>query len=272
MNRKNNKKNQKKSVLPKVLLLILLTLLLATEVVWLLRDKPAAEPDTILPSDALPDKPSPAPTSPTETAAQTQGASETEPMDMHPINLGYGITLERVDDYTGAYMEDGSDEVVSGIMMAFITNSGDQDLQFAKVEVAFPDGVYYFEISDLPAGASVVVLEKNRAAMNDGVPTSAIMKNTVFFQEKMNIHADVFEVSGASGMLNVKNMSDHDISGDIYIHYKNCVDDLFFGGIAYRVRIEGGLKAGEIRQIMTGHYNPQNCVIVAIEYQSENNA
>ena len=48
-------------------------------------------------------------------------------------------------------------------------------------------------------------------------------------------------------------------------HYKNKIGDTYYGGIAYRVKVEGGLKAGEIRQVMTSHYNPDNCSIVAIE-------
>jgi len=37
------------------------------------------------------------------------------------------------------------------------------------------------------------------------------------------------------------------------VYYKNAAQDIYYGGITYRITIEGGLKAGEIRQTMTKH-------------------
>ena len=55
-----------------------------------------------------------------------------------------------------------------------------------------------------------------------------------------------------------------DISGDIYIYYKFAATDIFYGGITFRVRVEGGLKAGELRQIPAGHFKPGECRIVQV--------
>ena len=254
-----------------IILVVFLSLLFVPELISMIREKSAAQPETTPPVVTEPEG-EPASTAPTETepAEEPETVVETEPVQMQPINLGYDLILEEVGEYTGAYMEDGSDEIVSGIMMARIANTGDQDLQFCKVELTFENDKFLFEITDFPAGATVIALEKNRALMTDEVLSSASLENVAFFNEGMNIYADIFETSGASGMLNVKNISNSDISSDIYIHYKNYIGDIYYGGIAYRVKIEGGLKAGEIRQIMTGHYDPKNCTIVAIEYNAEN--
>ena len=254
------KKRKRNPAIFIIILVVFLGLLFVPELISMIREKTAAQPDTTNPVVTEPD-----------TEPVTTVPVETDPSDeMQPINLGYELILEEVGEYTGAYMEDGSDEIVSGIMMARIANTGDQDLQFCKVELTFENDKFLFEITDFPAGATVIALEKNRALMTDEVLSSASLENVAFFNEGMNIYADIFETSGASGMLNVKNISNSDISSDIYIHYKNYIGDMYYGGIAYRVKIEGGLKAGEIRQIMTGHYDPKNCTIVAIEYNTEN--
>jgi len=274
MKAKNRKKKQKKSSLPKLLLLILLTLLLAVEVMWLLnRQGHMEEENAVKPTEAaapaatempatVPSAESAEPEMPTEAEATE---TQTQNLEMKPINLGFGLVLEQVTDYTGAYMEDGSDEIVSGVMMALISNTGEKDLQYAKIEVAFDSGSYLFEITDLPAGADVVALEKNRAQLPSGSPVSAVLANSAFFPESTSTYPEIFEISGANGMLNIKNISENEVFDDIYIHYKNKIGDTYYGGIAYRVKVEGGLKAGEIRQVMTGHYNPDNCIIVAIE-------
>ena len=80
------------------------------------------------------------------------------------INLGNGLVITDIGNYTGIYMEDGTDEVVSGVLMMIVKNTGDKTVQYAKIilEAGETDGV--FELTTLPAGASAVLLEKTRMA------------------------------------------------------------------------------------------------------------
>ena len=81
------------------------------------------------------------PTQPTNeiTSSTTQPADEpapTEPeatyqanigeLDEVNIVLGSGLGILDVGSYTGIFMEDGSDEVVSGVLMAVVTNRSDR--------------------------------------------------------------------------------------------------------------------------------------------------
>ena len=205
----------------------------------------------------------------TESAPATDAPDETM-SPVLPINLGCGVYLEQVNKYTGVYMEDGSDEMVSGIMMVRITNTGEDDIQLMHIEVAYPEANYYFQVTNLPAGSSAVLLEQSRQAMPGGDPLSAVASNVVLFQENMTVDTSVFEISGASGMMNVKNISGADIDGDIYVYYKYKTQDVFYGGITFRVTVQGGLKAGEIRQLMTSHFNPDTCQVVMVENVQRN--
>lgn len=181
------------------------------------------------------------------------------------INLGYGMYLEDVAKYTGVYMEDGTDEVVSGILMVMVKNTGTQDIQYAEIELPVGDKLAYFTLTNLPMGESVVLLEKNRMAYNGDVTyTTAIAKNVIPFQEPMDLCADQLQIRGQNGVLNVTNISDEDITGDIVIYYKNSSSDMLYGGITYRVMIPGGIKTGETRQAASGHYSANGSRIVQV--------
>ena len=60
------------------------------------------------------------------------------------------------------------------------------------------------------------------------------------------------------------NISGQDIIGDVVIYYKNAAEDLYYGGITYRVRIEGGMKADEIKQIMASHFSDTGSKIMFV--------
>lgn len=202
----------------------------------------------------------------TQIPETTAPAETTEPEEpFQPINLGYGVYLEQVRGYTGIYMEDGSDQVVSDVMMIRICNTGEDDIQLMNIEVGYPEETYNFTVTNLPAGAAAVLLELDRASMPEGNPISAVANNVVLFSEGMEADFSVYEISGMDGALNVKNISGTDISGDVYVYYKYKIQDVYYGGITFRVKVEGGLAAGEIRQIMTSHFNPDNCEVIMIE-------
>jgi hypothetical protein len=180
------------------------------------------------------------------------------------LTVAEGVTIESIAKYTGIYMEDGTDEVVSGVMMLILNNDSDKDLQYAEITLTYEDGTKAeFTVTNLPDGQKVVLLEKNRLQYRTDKPKTAEAKNTVFV-DAFTMHIDTIQISGLQGMLNVKNISGKDISGDIYVYYKNSATDLLYGGITYRSKVSGGLKAGEIRQITAGHYNPKSSSIVMV--------
>lgn len=196
--------------------------------------------------------------------AETQQTIRIEAEEQAPINLGCGLQITDAGRYTGAYMEDGSGEVVSDVMMVVVHNSGEQDIQLANIVAVCGDAEYRFSLTNLAAGERAVLLDLDRKVSEGGGLSSAIVTEIVLFSEPMDRMPDTIEISGLEGMLNVKNISDADIDGDIFIYYKYAAQDIYYGGITFRVRIEGGLKAGELRQIPAGHYSPEGCTIVQV--------
>lgn len=249
MSNKNNKKKIGRGGL--VILIILIAAVIAAVMLW----------------SFLPDQPEQKPRK-TTAAAETsavQTTGETAP-GLHEVNLDLGFGLEIIDkgSYTGAYMEDGSNEILSDVMMIIVRNSGDADIQLSDITAVCGGQEYRFRLTNLAVGSQAVLLDLDRRSAVDGELSSVTMDNTAFFSEPMSLREDAICIGGLDGMLNVENVSGNDLSGDIYIYYKYASEDLFYGGITFRVRIEGGLKAGELRQIPAGHYEPAGCTIVQV--------
>lgn len=189
--------------------------------------------------------------------------AQIQPQVQTPINLGSGLEITDSGKYTGLYMEDGSNALVSDVMMVVVCNNGEQDVQFASFTAVSGKETYRFQLTNLAAGEKVVLLDLDQKKSGDFL-TSAAMDQVVLFQEPMSVYADRIQISSMDGMMNVKNISNADITDDIYVYYKYAAQDLYYGGITFRVRVEGGLKAGEIRQVLSQHHTAKGCAIVQV--------
>ena len=214
---------------------------------------------------------------PIQTPAVRTEPTETEPVQTVPtqtlptvvetqpgISLDYGLQITDHGSYTGVYMEDGSNEIVSEVMMLVVQNNGEADIQLAELTTLCGGETYRFKLTNLAVGKRAVLLDLDRKRAEGGTPEAVELDSVARFQEPMELHEDAIEIGGLEGMLNVKNISDTDISGDIHIYYKYAAQDIYYGGITFRVRIQGGLKAGELRQIPAGHFDPKGCEIIQV--------
>lgn len=201
------------------------------------------------------------PTQPTQAPVIAQAQLDRNPS----FDLGQGLILRRTGSYSGKFWEDGSDETVSQVQAILVENTAGRMLQYAVIKLQYQDHTAVFEVSCLPAGAKVLVQEKNRAAYDPKSAESATASQVVFLASEPNWQKD-FAMQGLSGALNLKNMTGTDIPGDIYIYYKNAAGDMYYGGIAYRIRLEGGMKAEQIRQILAAHFDPAGSKVVMIQY------
>lgn len=215
---------------------------------------------------------------PMEPAASTEPTGKdtpaTEPMVQEvvlnnkaelPVTLDERLEITDIGEYTGIFMEDGSDEVVSGVLMLVVKNTGEQAVQYAEITLPTDNGEAKFTLSTLPAGESVVLLEQSRMAYNGKEEVSqAAASNVAVFPEALSLAEDKLQLQVLDGALNVTNISGGDITGDVVIYYKNAASDLYYGGITYRVRIEGGIKADEIKQIMASHFSDTGSKIMFV--------
>lgn len=200
----------------------------------------------------------------TEPEQPTSQIKLPEPEDSQTAFLGDNLYITDIGNYTGAYMEDGSDEILTGILMIVLKNEGEAALQLARISLVYADFTANFEVTNLPAGESVVLLEKNRHPYVSDRYLRATTENVVFFQEPMSLQEDKVKITGSKGFLEVENLTDETM-GEIYIYYKNSAADLLYGGITYRARVDSGLKAGRKTTVRTNHFNPKTCTILNVQ-------
>ncbi len=218
------------------------------------------------------ENPTPDVTDPAADTAQTVPGTSTEPVQTtlaqeipESFDLGSGVLVTEFLSYTGAFMEDRTDEVVTDVLAIRVTNTGDEYIQTMDITLTAGDTEAVFSLSTLFPGDTVIVLEKNRMAYSTAPGfTQAVAGNVALFQEPPTLCADQLEIQCLNGVINITNISGQDITGDIYVYYKNCINDIYYGGITYRIRIQGGLKAGEIRQGSAAHINPDNSTVVFV--------
>ena len=183
-------------------------------------------------------------------------------------DLGFSLQLQGVGRFSGQFLEDGSNTRVSDVMMVQIKNTGDTDLRLARLCLSFPDATAEFEITDLPAGKTVMVLEKNRQSYRDREYLSVKLQDVVMHQENMDVCEDRFSITALPGALNVRNISNEDISGDVYVYYKYISGDTLYGGITFRAKISGGIKSGELRQTGAAHFDPDRSIILCVSMEA----
>lgn len=254
------KKNQKgKTVVLLAIAVILVLVLVAALVLWLTCASDESQPSA---DDVQPGTSEQSPTKPSHDPVTDYELPSTQRPD--PMHISEGLEIEEISSYVGIFMEDGSDEVVNGVMMLVLKNSGRQDLQLAQIRVIYEDFTAEFEASNVPAGERIVLLEKNRAAMPVGEPKAVETEHVIFFSEPMSLCEDRFEITGGNGYLDVKNISGEDISGLVRVFYKNAGPDLLYGGITYMATVQDGIQAGETVRIMTSHYTESSSRIVHV--------
>lgn len=201
-----------------------------------------------------------------------------EPMDRIPV-VTEEIEVEQVSEFEAKESKDSQIGVTvdnflkiisigerDGVLSVFVRNVSDEDIQYALLSVMTDTGRAEFAISTLTAGASATLRCNNGYVFNeDTVYYSWKVENKSIFKEELSCYPDIFEIDGVDGFVSIKNISDKDIEGKIYIYYKNVTDGVYDDGVTYRAYVDG-LKKGEKAQIKTQHYLKDSSRILFVTY------
>lgn len=169
------------------------------------------------------------------------------------------LVAERLVSYDGYYVEDGSEEPVTGIAALYLHNAGATMITSCRVILRLESGIYRFEATCIPAGATVLVQEIDRRLYNDiaiyAVGGSASKGN------KTNLDKTAVLSERYLGGLKVKNISDTDY-GMLSISHKNYNEDenIYIGGVTYVTYISS-LKSGEHSYIWPVHFSEESKIV-----------
>ena len=178
-----------------------------------------------------------------------------------------GISVVALDNISGMYVEDGSDEVMSGIFAVTFRNDSGSDLQYAKLVLTVGDEDYTFEISTLPAGATVRAMEANKKAFVAAKGDVTLTQESVaWFNESPSMHENVLKIIERDGAIIVENISDKTVAAPIYVYYKNYVDGEYVGGITYRAGTQEELAPGKAVALNASHFDPDASRLMFVTY------
>ncbi len=186
-----------------------------------------------------------------------------------PVAVYDGISVEDCYLYSGEYIEDASFENCENVVALKVKNTSLTDIQLIRIKVTTDAKEMMFEITTLPAGATVTVLEKSKQTIAENEKIVGFdYENRVFFEKNISLKEDVFLLQANLKTINIKNISKNEIESDIYVYYKKKdADGNYFGGITFRTKADG-LKPDEIKQLPASSFDPDNSEVLFVDYAS----
>lgn len=182
------------------------------------------------------------------------------------VDLGNGLRLVRMSSVAGVFPEDGKDDFLPEIFCATIQNTTDRTLSIGRVELTINRESYIFEITSIPPGASVHAYEMRR---KPAPATVTEFRGECLFaayrEEEPTADPARLEIKVEDGGIRVKNLTEESIEGPVYVYYKSVQNDIFVGGITYRVKLTG-LSAGDEVLLRAGHATAEYTRIMYVEY------
>lgn len=162
-----------------------------------------------------------------------------------------GLTIQGIQAYSGTFIETNEDSDCSNVATAMLTNTTDKAISLAIVTISAGENQWRFEASTIPAGASVIVQEKNGAQYED-ITVSCESVEIGFLDDVSKMEEKISIEETEDGGLTVTNISSEDCPV-LRIFYKMKEGDIYFGGITYAVTLEN-LTAGSSQIIYPSHY------------------
>ena len=187
-----------------------------------------------------------------------------------PIMLSEDISIEEAFLYNGEFVEDGSFSKTDNVFALKVKNISNKAIQLVRIYVVTDKNEYFFEITTLPAGRLLTVLEKTGKTITDEEKIVEIREeNKIFFENGLSLHASEFELSPKDKVFNIKNITDTDYSSDVYVYFKRVdANGDYLGGITFRSNA-GKLKADEFKQIPAPHFIKENSEVLFVDYAKQ---
>ena len=173
-----------------------------------------------------------------------------------------GMTIKNIGQYTGSFVEDGSDKSVSNVLSIVVTNTSGKDLQYGEIKLKAGSKTATFKLTNIPSGKSVLALETSGMKYSSG--TNYTYAEATYAQTNMSMNSSKVSVSTADSKVTIKNISGKDL-GTVYVYYKNLdKSGAYLGGITYRVKFEN-VKSGDTLTQSTKHFSKSNSKIIMVD-------
>lgn len=201
------------------------------------------------------------PTLPEETPPATQQIPVQQGL---PCRMQYtSLVARHLVCYDGPYLEDGSQEELTGVCGLLLENTANVGVEYVRVIISQGNQELVFDATYIPPKGSVMILEKNRTAYSLDPVESCSCRTLIpgdYDWEKDQVQIQPGE---GFGMV-VTNLTDR-VLPYVRIFYKqhDAREDLHIGGITYSAVLPD-LMPGESRDITPYRYANGHSAVVAV--------
>lgn len=176
---------------------------------------------------------------------------------------GTNLIAQKLSPYEGPFLEDGTDREVVDVAALHVYNSGTAEVHKARIALFWSDGFYIFEADHIPAGETVVILERSGSLYRQG---DYIQCNG--WQElgqEDAVSKDVSVTDMALGTVVVNNLTDETLR-NVCVYYKTWLapPNVYVGGITYMVQIPV-LLPRQSKSLYPYHYAVGYSKVVAVD-------
>lgn len=177
-----------------------------------------------------------------------------------------GIVAHGIQAFEGIFIETMEDKECGNVATILLENTTNQMVSYMALQLKAGDATWTFEASAIPAGAYVMVQEKNASAYGD--VTVKYEEMHIAAEESVSKMEDKVTVTPTDqGGLEITNISSAEIPV-LRLFYKLKNESTYIGGITYSVTLEK-LAAGSSQTIYPSHYVKDYAEVLMIKEYDE---
>lgn len=179
------------------------------------------------------------------------------------------IIIEGMGQYSGPFVEDGSDKPVANVLAIVVKNDSDTVVEFAELRFAVNDTEEaVFKLSTIPAGKEAVVLEQNGREYH-AEDRMNLTDKLYAKKDSLPLMESEVKITAEDGVLTVENLTEKSL-GTVYVRYKTKINDQYYlGGITYSCKVEN-VDAGAGIEAKTKHFSADGSQVLMVEAVQEN--
>lgn len=177
---------------------------------------------------------------------------------------GKDLQIVKLESYDGFFLEDGSDESVTGILGMTIKNTSNETLEYGNILLTDENGEEVsFVVTMLLPGATAIVAESSRREFS-GTGIYYYKNAEISFNGESAADTTKLELDAYSGALGIRSASDTSYD-TVIVYYKYKENDgVYKGGITYRVEFSN--VKGSFVYEKALHYQKDRSEIVRVDY------
>ena len=187
------------------------------------------------------------------------------------ISLPYNIEKKNMEilsigQYSGKFLEDGSDTDKENILAIVVKNTSDQVIDYGEItmKISGKSGILKFKVTNLKPGASALVMESSGEVefnTQDRYIYVGSNSNTI---KTISLKEDKIAITTKGNKITVENLTDKNIN-KVYVYYKtvspgNC----YLGGVTYRLKLQN-VRSGKSVSAESRHFSNLSSEIIKVE-------